>query len=229
MAKILIVEDEEDLASVINDWLDRDHHTVEIVDDGQTAMESLLVNKYDLVILDLILPRLHGLEVCRQYRTHGGDAHILMLTAQSSLDAKEMGLEVGADDYLPKPFELRELIARVRALLRRPCARVPDVQKAGDLLVDMRQSKVFKNGVEIRLVPKEFELLVFLIRHPGQYFTAEALLDRVWLSSATSQPETVRTHIKTLRKKIDSGNQQSNIQHVPGYGYKFEPRDFSHT
>lgn len=222
MAKILVVEDEEDLSSVITEWLAKDHHVVESTDNGAEALEYLAVNKYDLIVLDLMLPGRSGMEICRQYRARGGDAHILMLTAQSSLDAKEAGLNAGADDYLAKPFELRELVARVRALLRRPSARIPDVINIGDLTIDLRQAKVFRRDAEIRLVPKEFDLLLFLIRHHGQCFSAEALLERVWCSSSTPLTETVRTHVKTIRKKIDSSDRQSLIQHIPGYGYKFE-------
>ncbi|PZM85157.1 MAG: DNA-binding response regulator [Candidatus Melainabacteria bacterium] len=222
MAKILVVEDEEDLSSVITEWLVRDHHVVESVDNGADALELLAVNKYDLIVLDLMLPELSGMEVCRRYRAKGGDAHVLMLTAQSSLDAKEAGLNAGADDYLSKPFELRELVARVRAMLRRPSARIPDLISVGELTIDLRQAKVFRHGAEIRLVPKEFDLLAFLIRHHGQCFSAEALLERVWCSSSTPLTETVRTHVKTIRKKIDSADRQSLIQHIPGYGYKFE-------
>lgn len=222
MAKILVVEDEEDLSSVISDWLVKHHHVVESTDDGADALDRLSVCKYDLIVLDLMLPGRGGMDVCRQYRSRGGDAHVLMLTAQSSLDAKEAGLNAGADDYLAKPFELRELVARVNALLRRPSARVPDLVSVGDLTIDLRQAKVFRHGAEIRLVPKEFDLLAFLIRHHGQCFSAEALLERVWCSSATPLTETVRTHIKTIRKKIDSSDRQSLIQHIPGYGYKFE-------
>lgn len=222
MAKILVVEDEEDLSSVITEWLVKDHHVVESVDDGAEALERLAVSKFDLIVLDLMLPGKNGMEVCRGYRARGGDAHVLMLTAQSSLDAKEAGLNAGADDYLAKPFELRELVARVRALLRRPSARIPDLVCIGDLTIDMRQAKVFRHGAEIRLVPKEFDLLAFLIRHHGQCFSAEALLERVWCSTSTPLTETVRTHVKTIRKKIDSTDRQSLIQHIPGYGYKFE-------
>jgi DNA-binding response OmpR family regulator len=222
MAKILVVEDEEDLSSVITEWLVKDHHVVESVDNGAEALDLLAVNKYDLIVLDLMLPELSGMEVCRRYRAKGGDAHVLMLTAQSSLDAKEAGLNAGADDYLSKPFELRELVARVRAMLRRPSARIPDLISVGELTIDLRQAKVFRHGAEIRLVPKEFDLLAFLIRHHGQCFSAEALLERVWCSSSTPLTETVRTHVKTIRKKIDSADRQSLIQHIPGYGYKFE-------
>ncbi len=222
MAKILVVEDEEDLASVVRDWLVRDNHTVEVVDDGEAALEDLMMHKFDLVVLDLMLPKLNGLEICRRYRAKGGDAHILMLTAQSSLDDREAGLDIGADDYLPKPFELRELVARVRALLRRPSARVPETVTLGELVIDIRQARVTKCGAEVKLVPKELDLLLFLVRHPGQHFTAEALLERVWSSSATPLPETVRTHVKTLRKKIDTPGKPSVITHVPGFGYKLE-------
>lgn len=222
MAKILVVEDEHDLSGPIRDWLTRENHLVEVVDNGAVALDYLRVNKYDLVVLDLMLPVLSGMEVCRQFRDRGGTTPILMLTARSAVDEKEAGLDAGADDYLTKPFHLKELAARVRALLRRPTPLTGNVYKLADLVVDTAGRTVTKQGQEVHLVPKEYSLLEFLVRHAGQVFSADALLERVWESDSNAMPDTVRTHIKTLRKKIDSPDLESIIQTVHGVGYKIE-------
>ncbi len=217
MAKILVVEDEKDMADAIKDSLARLYHTVEVAYDGVQALHILQFAKFDLIVLDLMLPHVDGFEICRRYRASGGDAHILMLTAKSALDDKEKGLSIGADDYLCKPFELREFIARVNALLRRSQGRLPDLVNCHGWTVDLFTAKATKDDISLQLSPKEFDLLVFLMRHPGVSFTAEALLERIWSSSSMSSPEAVRTCIKTLRQKLGA----SVLLHTPGYGYSF--------
>jgi len=224
MAKILIVEDELDLAEPIQESLERQHHVVEIVDNGPEALQCLKVYKYDLVILDWMLPGLSGKEIAAQYRSTGGITPIIMLTARSSIEDKEAGFDAGADDYLTKPFHLTELHARVRALLRRPHSMAAKVLEIGGLSLDPIARKVTRNGEEIHLLPKEFSLLEFLMRHPNQVFSAEALIDRVWESDTLALPDTIRTHIKTLRKKIDAAGKPSLIVTVHGIGYKLEAR-----
>jgi len=222
MAKILVVEDEQDLSGPVRDWLGREHHLVEVVDNGPDALDRLRIYKYDVVILDLMLPGLSGMEVCRRFRSAGGTTPILMLTAKTTVEDKEAGLDAGADDYLTKPFHLKELSARVRALLRRPAPVSGNVLNVRSLVLDTSACRVTKDGHELHLLPKEFSLLEFLMRHPNQVFSADALLDRVWASDTSALPDTVRTHIKTLRKKIDDEDSPSFIRTIHGVGYKLE-------
>lgn len=222
MAKILLVEDDRNLAITVKDWLEFEHHLVEAVEVGTEALELAQSYQYDLIILDIELPKMNGLEVCKNYRQGGGQAPILMLTGRGSIPDKETGLDAGADDYLTKPFHLKELSARVRALLRRPGQVAGNTLKAGNLVLDTTSYKVLKDGQEIHLPRMEFALLEFLMRHQGQVFSTEALLDRVWTSDSEKSPETIRTSVKKLRSKIDTDGQPSIIRNVHGVGYKLE-------
>ncbi|HEY9785855.1 MAG TPA: response regulator transcription factor [Candidatus Obscuribacterales bacterium] len=220
MAKILIVEDDLDLRSIVEDWLKHEHHTVECATKGDEALDLLKVYPYDLIILDWELPNLSGIEILKAFRGCGGRTPILMLTGKGELDNKETGLDTGADDYLTKPFHMKELSARIRALLRRPASAVENVLKVGDLTLNPKTYAVTKGGADIKLLPKEFALLEFFMRYPNQVFSAEALLDRVWRSESDVAPETVRTCIKRLRKKLNAESEDSIIQTLHGVGYK---------
>lgn len=220
MAKILLVEDEPDIADLITAWLKSDHHVVDCVNSGEDAISLLTIYQFDVIILDWMLPGVSGVEVCRKFRNRGGITPILMLTAKKHVDEKEAGLDAGADDYLTKPFELKELSARIRALLRRPSAFSGAVLKVGQLVMDTSTYKVMRTDEEVQLLPKEFALLEFFMRHPNQVFSAEALLDRVWTSDSEASPETIRTYIKRLRKKIDEEGKPSMLNTVHGVGYK---------
>jgi DNA-binding response OmpR family regulator len=222
MAKILLVEDEPDFSILIGEYLKTEHHVVEAVETGEDALDRLRFYKYDVVILDWMLPQLSGLEVCKRYRGTGGTTPILLLTAKKHVDEKEQGLDAGADDYLTKPFEMKELSARIRALLRRPQAFSGSVLQVGNLVLEPNTYRVTRSGDDISLLPKEFALLEFLMRHPNQVFSAEALLDRVWSSDSEASPETIRTYIKRLRKKIDLDGQPSILSTVHGVGYKLD-------
>lgn len=199
-----------------------EHHVVELVENGEEATDRLKFYKYDVVILDWMLPGISGLEVCKRYRATGGTTPILLLTAKKHVDEKEQGLDAGADDYLTKPFEMKELSARIRALLRRPSVMTGSILQVGNLSLEPTTFKVTRNGEEVSLLPKEFALLEFMMRHPNQVFSAEALLDRVWSSDSDASPETIRTYIKRLRKKIDLQGQQSILSTVHGVGYKLD-------
>jgi DNA-binding response OmpR family regulator len=222
MAKILVVEDDEDLQNLMKGLLTAERHSVEAVNNGIDAVQMLKMHKYDLIVLDWMLPGLTGTEVCAEYRAKGGALPILMLTAKSTIEEKEIGLDAGADDYLTKPFDARELLARIRALLRRPQAVSAKEMQVGNLALDPRSAKVFKDGAEIKLLPKEFSLLELFMRYPNQIFSSEALLERVWSADSSASFDTVRTYIKTLRKKIDSPNVASLIRTVHGVGYCLE-------
>lgn len=224
MSKILIVEDEQDLASQVADWLKREHYLCETVDNGAAALDRLRVYQYDVVLLDWMLPGMTGIEVCKQFRGRGGKTPILMLTAKSQEDDKETGLDIGADDYLVKPFGLKELSARIRALIRRTSISTQAVGKIlnyGKLELDPTSRRVTKEGAEVHLEPKEFSLLEFFMRNPDQVFSAEALINRCWESETLMSPDSIRTYIKGLRKKIDDKDGPSTIVTVHGVGYRF--------
>lgn len=222
LAKILMVEDEPDLAETIAEWLADEYHLVEVESNGATALERLRSTHYDLVILDIMLPSTDGLTICRTLREEGYATPIIMLTARKSLEAKEKGLDSGADDYLTKPFQLRELSARIRALLRRPRTTPLAILECGHIRLDTRSCIVTVNDAQIHLLPKEFAMLELFMRNLGQVISIDTLLDRVWGTDSSIVPETVRTNIKTLRKKIDPDSSTSYIQTMHGLGYKME-------
>lgn len=227
MAKLLIVEDDVPLGKTIRDWLVFDGHRVETSTDGQDALEMLRSYHYDLVILDWELPRLSGLEVLKEYRMSGGKAPVLMLTGRVKLDHKVEGFDAGADDYVTKPFQMKELSARVRAMLKRPADLLPSTMRAGDLELNSRTFTVSRQGLSVQLGPQEFALLEFLVKNPNVPFKADALLDRVWPSRSDASPATIRTHVKTLRQKLDIPGQPSVIRNLHGIGYLFAPSPVS--
>jgi DNA-binding response OmpR family regulator len=217
MGKLLLVEDESDLSGQIRDWLEREHHTVEVIDNGQMAADTLRVMAYDLIILDWQLPGLTGIEVCKQFRGRGGKTPVLMLTARNAVDDRERGLDSGADDYLCKPFHLKELSARVRALIRRAAGATANVLTAGPVQLDPSARRITKDGVDVHLEPREFALLEFLMRNPNIVFNADALVTRVWETDTEISPDSVRTYIKALRKKLDH---KELITTLHGLGYR---------
>ncbi|HEY9773174.1 MAG TPA: response regulator transcription factor [Planktothrix sp.] len=222
MAKILVVEDEKELSDVIVEWLTEELHVVDTACDGNEAMSKLSSCNYDLIVLDLMLPHLTGFEVCRRYRAQNGVAPIIMLTAKKSLSSKEAGLDSGADDYLTKPFKLRELSARIRALLRRPPTVLPSMLTAGDIELDSTTRRVKKAGAEVRLLAKEFALLELLMRNAGQVMSVDHIIDSAWRDDRDVSPDTIRSYIRSLRKKLDCDSESSIIQNVHGVGYKIE-------
>jgi len=220
VAKILVVEDDRLLSRLVRDYLASEHHNVEVADTGSTGMEMLECFRYDAIILDWELPGMTGIEILKRFRAKGGKTPVLMLTQRGSINEKETGFDSGTDDYLTKPFEMRELSARVRALLRRPAVFTGRVLAVRDIALDPGSHKVTRNGQEVDLLPKEFALLEFLLRHPGEVFSAEALLDRVWSSESESTEEAVSTCVRRLRKKVDDEGKPSLIQTVHGVGYR---------
>jgi len=223
MAKILIVEDDKELARLIVDWLTSQKYVSEAVHRGNEGLERLKFYKYDAVVLDWDLPEISGPEICRQYRDEGGQAPILMLTGKQELEEKEIGLDSGADDYLTKPFQMRELSARLRALLRRGVEVDRSLLTAGALALNPTTRQVTLNDKTLAMQPKEFALLEFLLRHPNQPFSAEAIMDRVWPSESDASPDTVRLHIMRLRKMIDEPEKQSIIRTLHRVGYMLVP------
>jgi OmpR-family two-component system manganese-sensing response regulator len=222
MPQILFVEDDKDLSAVVNEWLTADGYTVEVAHDGLTGWEFLRQYNYDVVILDWNLPGLSGPEMCNRYRAGGGAAPVIMLTAKSQITEKMEGFDSGVDDYLTKPFNLKELSARLRALLRRPQAVVTNVISNGYIELDVVKRRITKGGVEVHLLPRDFELLEFLMRHLDEVFSSEALLQRIWGSDAEATSDALRTSIKRLRQKLDVGDSdaQSFIENIPRVGYR---------
>lgn len=220
MAKILLVEDDKTIGKLLTLQLEQEHHLIERVDSGKDALFNLRVHDYDLVILDWMLPDLTGLDVCKTYRESGGKVPILMLTARGEAQDKVSALDTGADDYLVKPFVPVELSARIRALLRRPSVIAGKNLMVGDISLDTGMRQVTRNGIAIELTAKEFGLLELLMRHPNQSFSVEAILDRLWKSETSASLETVRTHVKTLRRKLGDSEDNPIIRTKRGLGYR---------
>jgi DNA-binding response OmpR family regulator len=219
MSKILLVEDDIDLAGMVEQNLSREHSTVEVVHTGDAALDVLAVSDYDLLILDWELPGRSGIEICKWYREHGGQSPVLMLTGKSSIAEKETGLDSGADDYLTKPFSMRELAARARAALRRTTTLASNELTHGAYKLDPFKFTLERNGKRIALQPREFALLEFLMRHPGEVFSPEALLERIWRSDTEAGLDALRACVKRLRKKLDDAE---IIETVHGMGYRLK-------
>jgi DNA-binding response OmpR family regulator len=224
MAKILIVEDEEAILMALEDNLRLEGYEVQSAIDGEKGFSLARENGFDLIILDIMLPRMDGFEVCKQLRQAGIMTPILMLTAKSQEIDKVLGLELGADDYVTKPFSPRELLARVKALLRRAklVQKAIDSYTFSDVEVDFKKYEARKRGQQIFLTALEFSLLYFLVQNMGQVMTRDAILDEVWGKDVYIQPRTVDKHIAELRKKIeDDAARPEHIIGVRGVGYKF--------
>lgn len=228
MKKILVVEDYESTAIVIETALTSEHFIVDVCKTANEAKAALRLTEYDLLILDWNLPNAEtGLEICQKYRDRGGNKPVMLLTARIEMDNKIQAFAAGADDYVVKPFDSNELIARVKALLRRPPGLEAEVLKIGDLELNTSTYRVHKNGKAVDLLPKEFAILELLARHPDCYFTAEAILSRIWRTESTTSIDSVRTFVKTLRKKLsDTGTEQKwSIENKRGLGYRIAVLD----
>ncbi len=226
-SRILLVEDAPDVQLIVADLLRGHDHEVVVSGDGGEGLRLAGEQQFDLMILDVMLPGLNGFELCRTVRERGFDGAILMLTARAQVDDRVEGLRTGADDYLIKPFDSQELLARVSALLRRlgktPLTPVLRYQ-FGDVLVDFEHREVTRAGVPVSLAAKELQLLRHLIDHRGQVVSRERLLSRVWSDQPFIGPRTVDVHIAWLRQKLESNPQSPRyIVTVRGEGYSFEP------
>lgn len=220
MPKILIVDDDRALTGLVRDCLEQGSHHIDSVHDGKDAREYLRMIDYDLIILDWSLPGMSGVDLCRFYRSTGGQSPILILTANDQISHKEMGFDAGADDYLTKPFNMRELALRVTALLRRGKIRqASGILLKGEWKLDRSRKSLFKQETEYRLSRKEFEILEFLMENSGQPFDAEQLLARLWPTSADVSVSAVRTIIKRIRTKVGSDD---FLENVHGLGYRID-------
>jgi two-component system, OmpR family, KDP operon response regulator KdpE len=225
--RILVVDDEPQITRVLRTSLSAQGYDIRVANDGETALEILKDWKADLVITDLSMPNLDGLELCRRLRSTS-HVPIIVLSVKSEERSKVQALDLGADDYVTKPFAIGELLARVRANLR----RVPTVEttgglvEVGDFRIDLDAHTVSVRDHEVHLTPKEFELLVYLARHPGKVLTHRALLAAVWGANSTEQPEYLRVFIGQLRKKLEPNAASPRyLQTEPWVGYRFEPGD----
>ena len=223
--KILIVEDEEKIARFVTLELEHEGYQVEHAADGRTAVDLALERDYDLILLDVLLPQLNGMEVLRRVRKHK-DVPVIMVTARDAVMDKVAGLDAGADDYLTKPFSLMELASRCRALLRRGgmVKQASDVLSVGDIVLSPSHREVTVAGEPLKLTLREFDLLEYLMRKPGVVFTRESLLQSVWGWDFDGGSRTVDVHIKRLREKVEGVSDQWALKTVWGVGYKFEVR-----
>jgi DNA-binding response OmpR family regulator len=225
MKRILIVEDEARLAGLIARVLREEGYGAEAANDGRSGLARALAEDYDLLILDWMLPDRSGIQVVRGLRASSINVPVLMLTARTQIEDRVEGLDAGANDYLPKPFAFPELLARVRALTRRP-QELPaeEVIRAGDLVLDPLRHLVLRDNQPINLTAKEFSLLATLLQRPGQVFTRSVLLDTVWGGSSDVYTNVVDLYVSYLRKKLDLTGKPSHIRTVRGVGYAFEPQ-----
>ncbi|MEU4226740.1 response regulator transcription factor [Nonomuraea sp. NPDC026600] len=215
--RVLIAEDERVLADVVAVGLRKEAMAVDVVYDGDAALERAMTNDYDVIVLDRDLPRLHGDEVCRRLTAERVPARIIMLTAAGDLRSKVEGLSIGADDYLPKPFDFPELVARLRALARRARASVPPVLSRSGITLDPARHEVFRDGRYVALSPKEFAVLEVLLRAEGVVVSAEDLLEKAWDENINYFTNSVRVTLGTLRKKL---GRPPVIETVTGAGYR---------
>jgi len=220
MAKILLIEDDKELSNTVAKFLSIERHNVEVANNGNDGLDLVLEGSYDIFVMDVNLPGVDGFEICRQYRNKGGQTPIIMLTGQAQIKDKETGFDAGADDYLTKPFSVKELALRVNALLRRPAAFRDNIS-VGSLTVDPNSHKILKNGVALALLPVDYALLEFFLRHPGETFSTDTLITRVWPTDKFPTVEAVRSAIKRIRKQIDEPDaQDSLIETVNKMGYR---------
>ena len=221
--RVLVVEDERAIAASVRAALARDGWAADVVHDGLDAVRWAATYPYDLIVLDLVLPGIDGFEVCRRLRERGCPAAVLMLTALDEVDQRVTGLDSGADDYLTKPFAMTELLARTRALRRRSVIdRHPSIRVAG-LELDPTRMEVMRHGSTIRVTAREYSLLEFLARHPGQVFSQDQLIDGVWDADYAGGSNVVEVFIRSLRRKIDGGRRDGIIETVRGAGYRLRP------
>ncbi|MFA6588035.1 MAG: response regulator transcription factor [Patescibacteria group bacterium] len=222
--RILVIEDDHKIANAIKKGLEQERFAVDVSYDGREKLGSVLLNKYDLIILDRMLPGTDGIKICQMLRQEKNNIPILILTAKDKLRDKIEGLNAGADDYLIKPFAFEELLARVRALLRRPEKALDNILKISDLELNRLTFEVKRNGRKIELSSKEFALLEYLMRNPGRILTKDNIISHVWDYDADILPNTVEVYIGYLRNKIDKPfpDLPQLIKTSRGFGYKLE-------
>jgi two-component system, OmpR family, copper resistance phosphate regulon response regulator CusR len=223
--RILLVEDEPDAAKMLAKGLREESYAVDIASDGERALEQAHLNDYDLIILDVMLPRKGGFEVCRELRAAGSAVPVLMLTARDAVEDRVEGLDSGADDYLPKPFDFEELLARVRALLRRRPALYPGVIAVADLSLDTRSRRARRGGRDVELTAKEYALLEYLIRRADEVVGRADIAEHVWDETYDPFSKVIEVFIQRLRRKVDEGHDLKLIRTRRGEGYILSARE----
>jgi heavy metal response regulator len=217
--RILVVEDEKKVASFIRKGLEEEGYAVDVAADGEEGLVMALTRVHDLIILDIRLPRRDGLRVLQALRHDGVTAPVLLLTVRATIEDKVLGLDAGADDYLTKPFAFQELVARVRALLRRRTDAEPTLLRIGDLTLDPARRTVTRGGEKIDLTPREFALLDYFMRNPGRVLTRTMIAEHVWDYSFDTSTNVIDVYINYLRKKVDSGREPKLLHTMRGVGY----------
>ncbi len=221
MSKVLVVDDDISLSQSVQETLSAFGYVVDVANSVDEAETMLFASVYELIILDWVMPGVHGIDYLARLRGRGVQTPVIMLTGMNTIDHKSAGLDTGADDYLTKPFNTKELLARVRALLRRPPVMKSSLLAVGNVSVDTKTLQVKCAENEVKLTRQEFLLLEFLMRYPNQVFNSEALVERAWSTLSESSPDTVRVHLSRLRKKLESAG-VSPIKTHHGQGYLFE-------
>jgi DNA-binding response OmpR family regulator len=217
---VLVVEDERRLAQLVRRVLEEEGHTVDVAHDGEEGLQMALEGTHDVIVLDIMLPEINGLDVCKSLRANRVDTPVLLLTALDGVDDRVRGLDAGADDYLPKPFALQELMARLRALSRRRVQpRDPQELNVDDLTLDLRRRRAQRDGRSIELSPKEFSLLEFLMRNQGRVVTRTQILDHLWGYDFATDSNLVDVYVAYLRRKVDKDTSNKLIRTVRGVGY----------
>ena len=217
--RILVVEDEKDLNNIITKHLKKNNFSVDSVFNGEEALEYLDYGTYDLIVLDIMLPKVNGYEVIKKLRENKNETAVLMLTARDSIEDKIKGLDFGADDYLIKPFDFGELLARIRALVRRKYGNTSNTMEIDDLCIDIAKKTVVRGGKNIELTGKEYEVLEYLIQNKGHVLSRDKIRDSVWDYGYEGESNIIDVLIKNIRKKIDIGNSKQLIHTKRGLGY----------
>ncbi len=216
---ILVIEDEKKLAEIVKRALTSERYTVDLAFNGEDGLNKALTNNYGLIILDIMLPKKDGLEVCRELRARHIHTPIIMLTARATIEDRVSGLDIGADDYLTKPFGIDELFARIRAVLRRRKTADSLILKISDLVLDTKKHEITRAGKSISLTPKEYRLLDMLLRHQGEALTRRQLIEVAWNAKFKESNNELNVHMRYLRRKIDSPSLKPLIHTVRGVGY----------
>ena len=220
--RILVVEDDDDIRDFIKMGLESELYVVDTASNGEQGSYIARTNEYDVIILDLSMPKKDGFAVCSDIRKNNNSVPIIILSVIFDPMTKIRLLNAGADDYVTKPFSFHELLARIRAVIRRPHVILPDFMEVGDITLDTLRQRVTKTGKVIYLTRKEFSLLEFLMRHPGIVISRSMIMEHVWNADTDPFSNTIEAHILNVRRKIDSNSSQKFIHTVPGRGYKFE-------